>query len=141
MIKYNLICKCGNTFESWFSSSNEYESLRKKKLINCIYCESSLVKKTIMSPNLPSKSNKISKTGKVEKVEKDIKNQLIEFRKYIEKNCKNVGDKFAQEARNLHYDKKTSKGIYGKATPEEAAELVEEGIDIATVPWINKSQN
>ena len=138
MIKYNLICKCGNTFESWFSSSNEYESLRKKKLINCIYCESSLVKKTIMSPNLPSKSNKISKP---DKVEKDIKNQLIEFRKYIEKNCKNVGDKFAQEARNLHYDKKTSKGIYGKATPEEAAELVEEGIDIATVPWINKSQN
>ena len=138
MIKYNLICKCGNTFESWFSSSNEYESLRKKKLINCIYCESSLVKKTIMSPNFPSKSNKISKP---DKVEKDIKNQLIEFRKYIEKNCKNVGDKFAQEARNLHYDKKTSKGIYGKATPEEAAELVEEGIDIATVPWINKSQN
>ena len=138
MIKYNLICKCGSTFESWFSSSNEYESLRKKKLINCIYCESSLVKKTIMSPNLPSKSNKISKP---DKVEKDIKNQLIEFRKYIEKNCKNVGDKFAQEARNLHYDKKTSKGIYGKATPEETAELVEEGIDIATVPWINKSQN
>ena len=138
MIKYNLICKCGSTFESWFSSSNEYESLRKKKLINCIYCESSLVKKTIMSPNLPSKSNKISKLGKVEK---DIKKQLIEFRKYIEKNCKNVGDKFAQEARNLHYDKKTSKGIYGKATPEETAELVEEGIDIATVPWINKSQN
>ena len=91
-----------------------------------------------MSPNLPSKSNKISKPGKVEK---DIKKQLIEFRKYIEKNCKNVGDKFAQEARNLHYDKKTSKGIYGKATPEETAELVEEGIDIATVPWINKSQN
>ena len=138
MIKYNLICKCGSTFESWFSSSNEYESLRKKKLINCIYCESNLVKKTIMSPNLPSKSNKISKPGKVEK---DIKKQLIEFRKYIEKNCKNVGDKFAQEARNLHYDKKTSKGIYGKATPEETAELVEEGIDIATVPWINKSQN
>ena len=138
MIKYNLICKCGSTFESWFSSSNEYESLRKKKLINCIYCESSLVKKTIMSPNLPSKSNKISKPGKAEK---DIKNQLIEFRKYIEKNCKNVGDKFAQEARNLHYDKKTSKGIYGKATPEETTELVEEGIDIATVPWINKSQN
>ena len=138
MIKYNLICKCGNTFESWFSSSNEYESLRKKKLINCIYCESSLVKKTIMSPNLPSKSNKISKP---DKVEKDIKNQLIEFRKYIEKNCKNVGDKFAQEARNLHYDKKTSKGIYGRATPEETAELLEEGIDIASIPWVNNSEN
>ena len=138
MIKYNLICKCGNTFESWFSSSNEYESLRKKKLINCIYCESSLVKKTIMSPNLPSKSNKISKPGKVEK---DIKNKLIEFRKYIEKNCKNVGENFTREARSIHYDKKTSQGIYGKATPEETSELLEEGIEVATIPWVDKSEN
>ena len=61
MIKYNLICKCGNTFESWFSSSNEYESLRKKKLINCIYCESSAVKKTVMAPRLTRKSNQIIK--------------------------------------------------------------------------------
>ena len=91
-----------------------------------------------MAPNLSSKSNKIFKRTKLER---NIKKQLLDVRKYIEKNCKNVGDKFAQEARNLHYDKKTSKGIYGKATPEETAELVEEGIDIATVPWINKSQN
>ena len=138
MIKYNLICKCGSTFESWFSSSSEFDLLCKKKLMKCIYCESSAVKKTVMAPNLSSKSNKVFKKTKLEK---KIKKQLIEFRKYIEKNCKNVGDKFAQEARNLHYDKKTSKGIYGKATPEETAELVEEGIDIATVPWINKSQN
>tara|TARA_B100001123_G_scaffold425908_1_gene539377 strand:+ start:270 stop:686 length:417 start_codon:yes stop_codon:yes gene_type:complete len=138
MIKYNLICKCGETFESWFLNSNEYESLIKKKMIKCIYCDSAAVKKTIMSPNLSGKSNKISKANKVEK---SIKNQLIEFRKYIEKNCKNVGDKFAQEARNIHYDKKTSKGIYGKATPEETSELAEEGIDVATLPWINKSEN
>ena len=138
MIKYNLICECGQTFESWFSNSSEYESLRKKKLISCIYCDSHSIKKTIMTPNLSSKSNKVSKTAKLER---DIKNQLVEFRKYIEKNCKNVGENFAQEARNIHYDKKTSKGIYGKATPEETDELLEEGIDIATVPWVNKSEN
>ena len=138
MIKYNLICNCGKTFESWFSGSNEYDYLQKRNLINCIYCQSSSVKKTIMSPNLSSKSNKGSTD---DKIEKKIKKQLIDFRKYIEKNCKNVGDKFAQEARNIHYDKKTSKGIYGKATPEETTELIEEGIDIETVPWINKSEN
>jgi len=138
MIKYNLICACGKTFESWFSNSLEYDSLRKKGLISCIYCDSKSVKKTIMSPNLPSKSNK---TAKTKKLEKKIKNQLMEFRKYIEKNCKDVGENFAKEARNIHYDKKTSHGIYGKATPEETAELLEEGIDIATIPWINKSEN
>ena len=138
MIKYNLTCKCGKTFESWFSSSVEYEVLKKKKLVNCIYCDSTLVRKSIMSPNLPSKSNKNFKRNKLKK---DIKKQLVEFRRYIEKNCRNVGDNFPQEARNIHYDKKTSKGIYGKATLEETAELLDEGIDVATIPWVNKSEN
>ena len=138
MIKYNLMCKCGATFESWFSSSSEFDSLCKKKLVKCIYCESSSVKKTIMSPNLQSKSNK---TLKKIKLEKNIKKQLLDFRRYIEKNCKNVGDNFTSEARSIHYDKKTSKGIYGKATPEETYELLEEGIEVATIPWVDKSEN
>ena len=138
MIKYNLICECGKTFESWFSSSVEYDSLKRKKLINCIYCDSTSIKKSIMAPNLSNKSNETSKKAKLEK---DIKKQLLEFRKYIEKNCKNVGTNFPKEARSIHYDKKTSKGIYGKATPEETVELLEEGIDVATIPWVNKIEN
>ena len=138
MIKYNLICKCGETFESWFSSSSEFDSLCKKKLIKCIYCESSSVKKTVMAPNLFSKSNKVFKKTKLEK---NIKKQLLNFRKYIEKNCKYVGENFSREARSIHYDKKTSKGIYGQATPEETSELLEEGIEVTTIPWIDKSEN
>ena len=138
MMKYNLICECGKTFESWFSSSVEYDALKRKKLINCIYCDSTSIKKSIMAPNLSNKSNETSKKAKLEK---DIKKQLLEFRKYIEKNCKNVGANFPQEARSIHYDKKTSKGIYGKATPEETVELLEEGIDVATIPWVNKIEN
>ena len=138
MIKYNLICECGKTFESWFSSSDEYDILRKKKLINCIYCDSTSVRKSVMSPNLFSKANNTSKNTNLEK---KIKKQLLELRSYIEKNCKNVGDNFPREARSIYYDKKISKGIYGKATPEETAELLEEGIDVATIPWPNKSEN
>ena len=70
-----------------------------------------------------------------------MKKQLLEFRKYIEKNCRNVGDNFPQEARSIHYDKKSAKGIYGKATAEETAELLDEGIDIATIPWVKKKDN
>ena len=138
MIKYNLICKCGETFESWFLSSSGFDSLCKKKLIKCIYCGSLSVKKSVMAPNLPSKSNKVFKKTKLEK---NIKKQLLDVRKYIEKNCKNVGENFTREARSIHYDKKTSQGIYGKATPEETSELLEEGIEVATIPWINKSEN
>ena len=99
---------------------------------------STSVKKTVIAPNIGDKSNKqLKKT----KLEKNVKKQLLDFRRYIEKNCKNVGDNFSKEARSIHYDKKTSKGIYGKATPEETNELLEEGIEVATIPWVDKSEN
>ena len=91
-----------------------------------------------MAPNLPSKSNKVFKKTKLEK---NIKKQLLDFRRFIEKNCKNVGTNFTNEARSIHYDNKKSQGIYGKATPEETSELLEEGIEVATIPWIDKSEN
>ena len=91
-----------------------------------------------MAPNLFSKSNKIIT---ITKLEKKIKKELLNFRRYIEKNCKNVGNNFSQEARKIHYDKKTSKGIYGKASAEETNELIEEGIDVATIPWVDKLEN
>ena len=138
MIKYNLTCKCGESFESWFLSSAKFDYLCKKKLIKCIYCGSLSVKKSVMAPNLPSKSNKIFKRTKLER---NIKKQLLDVRKYIEKNCKNVGENFTREARSIHYDKKTSQGIYGKATPEETSELLEEGIEVATIPWVDNSEN
>ena len=139
MIKYNLICKCGKTFESWFASSLEFDLLLKKKIIKCIYCLSSEVKKTVMSPRLTRKSNQVFKKTKFQK---NIRKQLINFKKYIEKNCEDVGERFPQEARNIYYDKKTSKGIYGKATPKETSELIEEGIDVCTLPWVDdKSEN
>ena len=138
MIKYNLICQCGETFESWFSNSSEFDSLFKKKLIKCIYCESSFVKKSVMAPNVPSKSNKVSRKTKLEK---SIRKQLLNFRRYIEKNCKYVGENFSREARSIHYDKKTSQGIYGKATPEESSELLEEGIEVTFIPWVDKTEN
>ena len=138
MIKYNLTCKCGEVFESWFSSSYEFDALCKKKLIKCIYCDSSLIKKSVMAPNLSSKSNKISKKTKFAK---NIKKQLLDFRRYIENNCKNVGKDFSREARSIHYEKKNSRGIYGKATAEETSELIEEGIEVVTIPWLDKSEN
>tara|TARA_B110001454_G_scaffold17242_1_gene15510 strand:- start:446 stop:721 length:276 start_codon:yes stop_codon:yes gene_type:complete len=91
-----------------------------------------------MAPNLSSKSNKIFKRSKLER---NVKKQLLNVRRYIEKNCKNVGENFTREARSIHYDKKTSQGIYGKATPEETSELLEEGIEVATIPWADESEN
>ena len=138
MIKYNLTCKCHCTFDSWFSSSQEFERLMKKKVITCIECNSNDVNKSIMAPNL-SNSKKVN--NKNYKFQKNIKKKIIKFQKFIEKNCKYVGDNFAQEARSIHYDKKETKGIYGKVTTEEIEELNEEGIKTTTIPWYDKTEN
>ena len=138
MIKYNLICKCQHVFDSWFINSKEFERLKKKKLITCSVCGSYFVNKSIMSPNL---SSKVRKNLKLQKLQKEVKNKLVEYTKYIKNNFEYVGKRFVQEARSIHYDKKTSKGIYGKATKEECDELEEEGIETSTIPWVDKLDN
>jgi len=91
-----------------------------------------------MSPNLSSNAKKNFESNKQTK---NIKKKLLEFRNFIEKNFKYVGSRFSEEVRSIHYDKKKSKSIYGKATPEETAELKDEGIEVSTIPWIDKSEN
>ena len=138
MIKYNLKCENNHEFESWFSDSKEFEKLRKKKLLECIYCRSKKISKSIMAPmiSVASKKNlKLLENFNDLKREKKI---LIEIRKYIEKNFKYVGKNFSKEVREIYYDKKSKKTIYGTTTPEERAELAEEGIDLLSIPWINK---
>ena len=89
MIKYTLICKCKSTFESWFSSSKEFDVLLSKKLIKCIHCDSSEVKKTVMAPRLTRKSNQIIKKNRFQK---NVNKQLVNFKKYIQKNFEDVGE-------------------------------------------------
>ena len=125
MIKYKLLCKeCDLKFDSWFASSNEYERLKKKKLLNCHKCNSFQVEKTNLE-----KYNKVKKT-------------IIDYQKFIKDNFKYVGDNFAYEARSIHYNsKKKSKGIYGSASKEDLNELKEEGIDAQMIPWIDEKEN
>ncbi len=138
MIKYNLKCKNKHEFESWFSNSKEYEKLKKKKLLECIYCKSTQIEKSIMSPRVLNKRI-LSKKYKNDKKEiEKIKNNLQNIRNFVEKNFEYVGDKFAKEVKDIYYDKKTDKKIYGTTTQEEREELKEEGIDLVSIPWIKK---
>ena len=141
MIKYNLKCKNKHEFESWFSSSKEFEKLKSKKIIECTFCGTKNVQKSIMSPSVISKEQK-EKNIKSRRYIKKIKKDLLKMRSFIEKNFKYVGDNLPQEVRNIYYDKSKNKNIYGKATLEETEELREEGIELTTIPWIdNKKDN
>ena len=141
MIKYNLECSCGESFESWFQNSNEYEKLLKKNLINCYVCGSTkTVKKSMMAPSVAtSKASKTEKnTEQKKEFLKNVKSKIRELNDYVAKNAEYVGDKFVSEVRSIHYDKKQKRNIYGNATLEETKELQEEGIDVATIPWVQK---
>ena len=142
MIKYKLICKeCNNSFDSWFSTSKEFEKLKKLKHINCHNCNSLKVEKTLMSPSVfNSKKNK-SEIRENKKYIK-IKNKIKKYQKFIKNNFDYVGENFSYEARSIHYnDKKRDKGIYGNATTKEVKELEEEGIDTEIIPWVNENEN
>ena len=142
MIKYRLICKdCETTFDSWFSSSKEYERLKKKNFINCHICNSLSVEKTLMSPSVFMTKNDFKNRSQIEKYKK-TKKVILKYQQFIKKNFNYVGENFAYEARSIHYkNKKTSKGIYGTTTKEDLKELKEEGIETETIPWIKENTN
>ena len=134
MIKYRLKCEnCNKTFDSWFSSSSKFEKLKKKNFLNCHFCNSKSITKTLMAPSIISlKNNKDNK----------IKKRILEFQKFINYNFEDVGDDFAYKARSIHYtSKKRSKGIYGSATKKQINELREEGIETQIFPWIEDNNN
>ena len=142
MIKYKLICKnCETTFDSWFSSSKDYERLMKKKFLNCHICNSLDVEKTLMSPSVFISKN-IATTEKYTQRYKKKKEILLKYQEFIKKNFDYVGEDFTNEVRSVHYkNKKIFKGIYGTATKEDLKELKEEGIETETIPWIKDNTN
>ena len=138
MIKYNLKCQNNHEFESWFSDSNEFEKLNKKKFLECIYCSSKKISKSIMAPMI---SVSKAQENEINRINKDLKNQkakLVHIREYIEKNFEYVGKNFSKKVREIYYDKNSKKTIFGTTTPEEKQELEEEGIDLLSIPWISK---
>jgi hypothetical protein len=140
MIKYLLKCNNKHEFESWFLDSMEYEKLKKKKLIECIFCKSLKIDKSIMSPNIVGKKSKnVNKFNDEEFIK--IKKELKKMKKFVKKNFKFVGDDFPREVRDIYYNNKKDKNIYGTVSSKEKEELNEEGIELASIPWIQDKEN
>lgn len=139
MIKYQLKCECGKEFESWFGSSKEFDKLEKKKMLSCICGTSNKISKQLMSPQVRGAAK--TDGDKQKEIYQNVQKKLADLRKYVEKNAEYVGDKFASEARSIYYDKKNVRNIYGVTTPEETSELLDEGIELSSVPWVPKTDS
>ena len=137
MIKYILKCKNKHEFESWFSDSEEFDKLDKKNLLECIYCSSKKISKSIMAPMVSVEKREVN-LPKIDKTMIQEKKKLTQLRNYIEKNFEYVGKDFSKKVREIYYDKKNNKSIYGTTTDQERQDLEEEGINLISVPWLDK---
>ena len=138
MIKYNLKCENNHEFESWFSDSKEFDKLDKKDLLECIYCSSKKINKSIMSPMVSLHKKQKNQLNELDKILKNEREKLLKIRNYVEKNFEYVGENFSKKVREIYYDDNKKKTIYGTTTQEERDQLTEEGIELLSVPWITK---
>ena len=138
MIKYNLKCHKDHEFESWFSDSKEFDNLKKKKLLECIFCLSKKIDKSIMSPMLSGTKENNNQIKILNENFQNEKNELLKLRKFVENNFEYVGENFSKKVREVYYDKSHKKAIYGTTTQDERKELEEEGIDLFSIPWVSK---
>ena len=156
MIRYSLRCDRGHAFESWFQSSSAYDSQVKRKLVTCPACGSAKVEKAIMAPQIVSKKSRDSaapapaaatdsaapaSTPLMMAQERELRAKLKELRDHIVKNADNVGERFPNEARKMHYGDIEHRPIYGEASPDEARALIEEGVEVSPLPVLPDDRN
>ena len=157
MIRYNLRCDRSHTFESWFQSSSAYESQEKRKLVSCPSCGSTRVERAIMAPQIvskkgrevavpepaavPAESTTTESTPLLMAQERELRAKLKELRDHITKNADNVGERFPNEARKMHYGDIEHRPIYGEASPDEARALIDEGVEVSPLPVLPDDRN
>ncbi len=155
MIRYNLRCEKGHAFESWFQSSAAYESQEKRKLVSCPSCGSAKVDRAIMAPRIVSKKGRDTapqapaaevaasseSTPLLMAQERELRAKIKELRDHIVKNADNVGERFPNEARKMHYGDIEHRPIYGEASPDEARALIDEGVEVSPLPVLPDDRN
>ena len=159
MIHYSLRCERGHAFESWFQSSSAYESQEKRKLVSCPSCGSVKVERAIMAPQIVSKKGREAappapaapaapaevtasdSTPLLMAQERELRAKLKELRDHIVKNADNVGERFPNEARKMHYGDIEHRPIYGEASPDEARALIDEGVEVSPLPVLPDDRN
>lgn len=141
MIRFNLVCDAGHEFDGWFRSNDDFEAQQKRGLVSCPTCHSGKVGKALMAPA-------VSTTRKQEKIalavgaeQRQMLTKLKEMADQVRQNADYVGEKFADEARKIHFGEVERRGIYGEASVEEVKSLAEEGVDFMPLPTFPDDHN
>jgi hypothetical protein len=132
MILFTLRCASGHEFDGWFRDGDGFEAQQKAGEITCPQCGDARVEKALMAPNIARSRGKSPALSPAQ-----LRAALVELRRQVETNCDYVGERFAEEARKIHYGEADPHGIYGEASADESKELAEEGIEVGRIPWIS----
>jgi hypothetical protein len=160
MIRYALKCEHDHVFESWFQNSTAYDKQSKRGLVACPLCGSAKVEKAIMAPRLaradvaeppppvptapaatPPAPTAKTPVAIMSSQERELRQKLKELRDHVTKNANYVGPRFPEEARKIHYGETEHRSIYGEASPDEAKQLHEEGIEFHPLPMLPDDHN
>ncbi len=162
MIRYSLVCERKHDFEIWFKNSADFDKQAKRGLVTCPECSSAKVEKALMAPALgrgtrkdvsapvveaaptteaPAPVENRTPVAMISPQEQEFRAKLKELRDHLTKNADNVGAKFPEEARKMHYGESEHRSIYGEATPQEAKELLEEGVELHPLPVLPEERN
>ena len=165
MIKYQLICDQNHEFEGWFQASAAFDAQAESGLLRCPLCDSDQVKRALMTPNLASPKRRkaieppladpalkpadpaLANSTLPQQLAPPIKSEQVQafgaalaklrqLQQKITKDCRDVGENFAEEARKIHYGEAEAEGIYGRTTHEEREALEDEGIDVLDMPLL-----
>jgi hypothetical protein len=131
MIRFSLRCKSGHEFEGWFRDGDGFEAQQQAGEIACPECGDTAVEKALMAPAISR-----GKSAAPQLTPAQMKTMLVALRHQVETNCDYVGERFAEEARRIHYGETDPHGIYGEASEDESRELADEGIEFGRIPWI-----
>jgi hypothetical protein len=164
MIRYSLVCERKHDFDIWFKNSADYDKQAKRGLVSCPACGSAKVEKALMAPSLgrgargagapmpevapeapapeiASPAENKTPVAMVSPQEREFRAKLKELRDHLTKNADNVGAKFPEEARKMHYGETEHRSIYGEASPQEAKDLLEEGVELHPLPVLPDERN
>ena len=141
MIKFGLRCDEDHRFEGWFGSSAEFEQQAKRGFVTCPVCGSGTVDKALMAPAVATSRDRDAVRREVVNAQTQMLDQMRKLRDAVKANAEDVGPRFAEEARRIHYGETEPKAVYGSATKDEVGALVEEGVGVAPLPVLPEDGN
>jgi hypothetical protein len=141
MIRFSLICERDHEFEAWFRNSDDFDTQKKRGFVTCPACNSAKVDKALMAPAVSTAKRKEKIALAAGEQHKQMLQQFQELGRKLREGAENVGDKFAEEARKIHFGETEARGIYGEASPDEVKGLLEDGVEVMPLPPLPEERN